>query len=530
VTNPFGRDRVCGVVADETANEMKNQIRLGFARTRTLELRLDYLHDSVERSKFLTWLSSNKRRAVFIATCRRREGGGLFRGTREKQMEILAEAARAGCKWCDVEIETARHFARREIRSALETAHILISYHDFQRTPRNLGEIVRRLKRAGGRAVKIAARANSVSDSARVCELARKNSGIVAIAMGEFGFAGRVLALRSGSALAYAAVERPTAPGQLSLNAMADLYRAARITRKTRVYGVIGDPIGHSLSPLLHNTAFRARKFDAVFAPFLVRDLRDFLGSMNSFGVAGFAVTIPHKEAILKHLNGCDPLAVQIGAVNTVVVRRGGRLYGYNTDYVGVLRSLERRLRLAGSRVLLFGAGGAARAAAFALSQAGSIVCISSRRPERAIALAQAAGGVAVSRADLRREYFDAIVNCTPVGMQRSSSARKGRGRSETHAAVSPLESAELNCRIVMDMVYRPRETELLRIARRKGIETISGVEMFLAQGAAQYEIWTGERAPDDILRRAIISALDREENSGGAAPLPWGRETNDST
>ena len=166
----------------------------------------------------------------------------------------------------------------------------------------------------------------------------------------------------------------------------------AQITRRTRVYGVIGDPIGHSLSPLLHNTAFRARKFDAVFVPFLVRNLRDFLGAMKGFGVAGFAVTIPHKETILRYLDDCDPLAARIGAVNTVVVRGGGRLYGYNTDYVGVLRSLERRMRLAGSRVLLFGAGGAARAAAFALAQAGSIVCLCARRPERARALARAVG------------------------------------------------------------------------------------------------------------------------------------------
>jgi 3-dehydroquinate dehydratase/shikimate dehydrogenase len=212
----------------------------------------------------------------------------------------------------------------------------------------------------------------------------------------------------------------------------------------------------------------------------------------------GIAVTIPHKEAILRFLDGCDPLAARIGAVNTVVVRGGGRLYGYNTDYVGVLRSLEQRMRLAGSRVLLFGAGGAAKAAAFALAQAGSIVCLSARRPERARSLARAVGGHVVGRAELTKEYFDAIVNCTPVGMH----PRGG----------SPLRAAELNCRIVMDMVYRPRDTELLRLARRKGIEVISGVEMFLAQGFAQYEIWTGERAPESAMRRAVVSVLDREE------------------
>jgi len=352
----------------------------------------------------------------------------------------------------------------------------------------------------GGQAIKIAAQCNSISDSVRVCELAQGCRDVVAIPMGEIGLPGRVLSLRGGSALAYAAVEQATAPGQLSLETMADLYRAGQITHRTKVYGVIGNPIGHSLSPLLHNTAFRARKLDAVFVPFLARDLSDFLSSMEPFGIAGFAVTIPHKERILKRLDDCDALAARIGAVNTVIVRGEGRLYGYNTDYVGVLRSLDHRMRLAGSRILLFGAGGAARAAAFALAQAGSIVCLSSRRPERARALAKAVGAQAVERAELRREFFDAIVNCTPVGMH-------------PHGG-SPLAAAELNCRIVMDMVYRPRETELLRTARRKGIETVSGIEMFLAQGFAQFEIWTGKRAPEAAMRRAVTAALGQEEKS----------------
>jgi 3-dehydroquinate dehydratase/shikimate dehydrogenase len=435
---------------------------------------------------------------VFIATCRRKEGGGLFAGSREEQLEILARAVRSGCLWCDVEIETATSLTPGEVRRALSPARVMISYHNFRATPRDFRGITHRLERAGGEAIKMAAQCHTVSESLRVCELARTRRDLVAIPMGEFGLAGRVLSLRMGSNLAYAAVEQATAPGQLSLDDMVDVYRAGGVTRRTRVYGVIGNPIGHSLSPLLHNTAFHARKFDGVFVPFLVRNLREFLASMAGFGVAGLSVTIPHKEAILRSLDDCDPLAARIGAVNTVVVRGGGQLYGYNTDYVGVLRSLERRMRLAGSRVLLFGAGGAARAAAFALAQSGSIVCICARRPERARALARAVGGQVLALADLQHEFFDAIVNCTPIGMHPKGG--------------SPLKSTELNCRIVMDMVYRPRETDLLRMARRKGIEIISGVEMFLGQGFAQYEIWTGERAPESAMRRAVVSALDREE------------------
>ncbi|HXR09156.1 MAG TPA: type I 3-dehydroquinate dehydratase, partial [Candidatus Acidoferrales bacterium] len=296
----FGKDRVCGVVAAATAREMRLQVRLGLRETRTLELRLDYLRSAKEREELLSWLGRNCPRAVLIATCRRKEGGGLFQGSREEQIQILAQAVRSGCEWCDVEIETAKHIARSKLTRALSPARVMVSYHDFRRTPRSLTGMIRRLERAGGRAIKIAAQCNSVSDSVRICELARGRRDAVVIPMGEFGLAGRVLSLRMGSALAYAAVEQATAPGQLSLDAMTGLYRAAQITRRTRVYGVIGDPIGHSLSPLLHNTAFRARDFDAVFVPFLVRNLREFLGAMEGFGIAGLSVTIPHKETILR--------------------------------------------------------------------------------------------------------------------------------------------------------------------------------------------------------------------------------------
>lgn len=496
----FGKNRVCGVVAAETARQMQSQLRSALKNTRTLEIRLDYLRDAAERDSFLAGIGRHPLRAVLIATCRTKRGGGLFSGTRKEQIEILAQAARAGCQWCDVEIETSRYISPRDLRHALAPACVMVSHHDFRRTPQNLRVIARQMAVAGGAAIKVAAQCKSVSDSVRICEIARGRRNVVAIPMGEIGLAGRLLALRQGSAVAYAAVGQTTAPGQVSLSAMQQLYRAERITRRTRVYGVIGNPIGHSLSPLLHNTAFCARKLDAVLVPFLVRDLSDFLRCVDAYGIAGFGVTIPHKERILRHLYECDSLAAQIGAVNTVVVRGGKRLYGYNTDYVGVLRSLERRLRLAGSRILLFGAGGAARAAAFALAKAGSNVVLSARRTERARALARAVGAEVVERGELRRDFFDAIVNCTPVGMH-------------PHGG-SPLSSEELNCRIVMDMIYRPRTSELLEQARAKGIETISGLEMFLAQGVAQYEIWTGERAPEALMRRAITTALTREEKS----------------
>jgi shikimate dehydrogenase len=235
-----------------------------------------------------------------------------------------------------------------------------------------------------------------------------------------------------------------------------------------------------------------------VYVPFLVKDLREFLEFLKAapeFGVKGFSVTLPHKKSILRHLIECEPLAAEIGAVNTVVVRGDGSLYGCNTDYVGVLRALQRKFRIAGSRVLIFGAGGAARAAAFALAREGAAVAICARREKAARELARAVEGEVVPRRALRTESFDAMVNATPVGMY-------------PHAEISPLEARELHCRVVMDLIYRPERTKLLRIAANKGIATVSGVEMFVAQGVAQWELWMKRRAPEAAMRGAVMSAL----------------------
>jgi 3-dehydroquinate dehydratase/shikimate dehydrogenase len=319
--------------------------------------------------------------------------------------------------------------------------------------------------------------------------------------MGETGLPARVLALREGSALAYAPIGEATAPGQVSLYDLRHLYRAHKLTNRTHVYGVIGDPVGHSLSPLLHNTGFIVRKMDAVYLPFLVKDLRDFLKAVPEFGVRGFSVTIPHKESILKFLKYCDPLAARIGAVNTVVVRRDGSLFGCNTDYVGILRALEKKLHLADSRVLIFGAGGAARAAAFALANAGAHVEICARRERAARELARDVGGGIVPRRALKSESFGVILNATPIGMH-------------PYNGISPLSPRELNCQLVMDLITRPQRTQLLKLAARKGITTVSGVEMFVPQGVAQWELWTGQRAPESAMRKAVLRALRVDENS----------------
>jgi 3-dehydroquinate dehydratase / shikimate dehydrogenase len=354
-------------------------------------------------------------------------------------------------------------------------------------------------RRGEADAIKIGARALRISDSLRLLRLAHASNDIVSVPMGETGLPARLLALREGSALAYAPVSDATAPGQVSLHDFKRLYRADTITRKTKMYGVIGNPVGHSLSPLLHNTGFVAAKCDASYFPFLIENLKEFLRAIPEFGLRGFSVTIPHKQVIMRHLAECEPMAEKIGAVNTVAVGRDGELRGSNTDYGGVLRALEGKLRLRDSRVLIFGAGGSARAAAFALANTGAEVLICARREVAARELARACGAQAIARKHLASTRFEVIVNATPVGMY-------------PHAGNSPLSARELNCKIVMDLIYRPLRTQLLKIAAAKGIRVISGVEMFLAQGFAQWELWMEKAAPEAAMRRAVLAQLRADE------------------
>lgn len=514
MARPLFRDPICAVIAAPTAREMKAQLRRAMELTRTAELRLDYLKNDRERMLLGPGIGKRYPKATFIATCRPVQSGGRLRGTHRsrivQELFFLGAYAKFGCQWCDISLQSLqappwvfRLLLGHWPPEPASRLRVILSAHCFVGTPRALDRLLIPADRLRAHAIKIATQCNTYADALRVLALCKGRRNVIAVPMGEIGLPARVLALKQGSALAYAAVGEKTAPGQLTLDEMKNLYRAGQLDRRSRVYGVIGNPVAHSLSPLLHNTAFIARRMNDVYLPFLVPDLRDFLRAVGPLGIHGFSVTLPHKQAILRYLDDCDPLAAAIGAVNTVVVRPGGKLYGCNTDYVGVLRALQQRVALRGSRVLIYGAGGAARAIAFALAQAGAIVNICARRSSEARKLARAAGGEAIARRHLRREFFDAIVNATPVGMHPRTKQ-------------SPLRAEELNCRLVFDSIYRPLRTRLLQLAARRGIESVSGIEMFIAQGTAQWEIWTGLRAPEGPMRDAVLRKLKAEERRKG--------------
>jgi 3-dehydroquinate dehydratase / shikimate dehydrogenase len=501
--------KICVSVSGETPGELLARAEQIADENPLLELRLDTLHKPQAVLPKLRAFLSAHRHVTVIATCRRTEGGGHFVGELFEQAEILDGAARAGCQLIDVEIESAetmRPVDWKRLRAS--GAALILSYHDYAHT-RNLEKAFERMQRFEPEFYKIVSTARSLSENLAVLELLERHAdtfNVIAMAMGEPGIVSRLLSARAGSAFTFAsaAVGEETAPGQVTLDRMRSLYRFEEIDAATRVYGVVGHPITHSLSPLMLNAAFRRERINAVCLPLETTKVHDLLTLVEKLPIAGLAVTMPLKQEILSALSRMDELSTRIGACNTVVRGPDGRLFGFNTDAGAVVGPLERRLSLKGARVLVLGAGGAARAAVFGLKEKGAEVHILNRTPEPAKELAQHAKAKVMKREQLTKTDFDVVLNATPAGMHGNKTA-------------SLLAPDELRARFVFDMVYNPIETPLLRMAHEKGIGIIPGVEMFVHQGARQFEIWTGKPAPEADMRRVVIHALRQQQATTAA-------------
>jgi 3-dehydroquinate dehydratase/shikimate dehydrogenase len=303
--------------------------------------------------------------------------------------------------------------------------------------------------------------------------------------------------VRAGSVFTFASAQagEETAPGQIAARVLRSVYRIDRVDAATKVYGVAGDPIGHSLSPQMMNTAFQRENINAVYLAMQTSDVADLLKVVREVPVQGLSVTMPLKEKIVEHLDKTDALTTKIGACNTVIRSQDGKLYGFNTDVAGVVRPLEQRISLTGAKILVVGAGGAARAAVFGLRERNAEVWVMNRTAEKAQKLARQAHAHYVSRTHLKKLEFDVIINATPVGMNATRNQ-------------SPLDESELRTRYLFEMIYSPLETKLVKMALAKNIQVIPGTEMFVHQGARQFEMWTGKPAPVEEMHRAVLHAL----------------------
>jgi 3-dehydroquinate dehydratase / shikimate dehydrogenase len=462
-----------------------------------VELRLDYINGEVNLKRLIT-----DRPSAVVITCRRERDGGKFAGSEETRQRLLRTAIAEGVEYVDLEEDIAASIPR------FGKTKRIVSLHDFRKTPDNLESLHEQLAQRDADIVKLATMANQPHDNVRMLNLIRESKvPTVGMCMGDMGTPSRLLAGRFGAPFTYATFhhERTLAPGQLSFQQMTEMYHYEEIEPGTAVYGVIGDPIGHSLSPLVHNAAMREMGVNGVYIPFRVprEHLLQFLEDAPALGVRGLSVTIPHKEPVLRNLTTLDETTRGIGAANTLIFTPAG-IEGYNTDHQAAMESLEqaladqagRAVSLSGKNALVLGAGGAAKAIAFGLKRRGADVVIAGRTPQWA---QQLAGRLQCRVVDWSARYAvepDLLVNCTPVGMHPNVDA-------------TPFEKHHLKpSMVVFDTVYNPENTLLIKDARSQSCAVVTGVEMFIRQASLQFKLFTGLAPPGDMMRDVLKRAI----------------------
>jgi 3-dehydroquinate dehydratase / shikimate dehydrogenase len=485
-----------------------------------IELRIDGLEDA----EFEPLLQNQS--VPLIVTCRPAWEGGYSELPDDIRLPLLAVAAETNpANFVDVELKSVRaneHIVNSLLSEFSIEAHggLIVSYHDFSGRPERLYNLLAEMGRLPADVNKIVWTARTVRDSLEALEmLANRQRPTIALCMGEAGIISRVLAKKFGGFLSFASLSdaEKTAPGQLTIADMKGLYRWDSITPKTRVYGVVANPVAHSMSPAIHNAAFGATDYDGVYLPLLVEpsyeSFKAFMESFLHFGkldLSGLSVTIPHKGNALKYLleKGArvEELAARIGAVNTILIE-GGKLSGSNTDYAAILQCIADAAgigwdKLSDLRVAVIGAGGTGRAAVAGLANYGATVRVFNRTPRRAQSLAEEFNGHSgrVSAAATLEELngCDVWINASSAGMYPDVDA-------------SPLGDFQPNWSgntIVFDAVYNPARTKFLAQAEAAGAKTIGGVEMFVRQAAAQFEAWTGMTAPREAMREVVLNRL----------------------
>lgn len=489
--------RVCISVCGATANEVHDLIRQAESRADVIEIRFDCLDPREIQSTIEHARTSTK---PLIITYRPASQGGrrdLSRAERIGFWKAVMPALGGTDYLVDHEFDLDIPF---------DPDRTIISLHDFDGSPSDLLSRYENLVKSDAATVKIAIHAEDAVDGLDVWKLLG-NASVVPIAMGNAGKWTRILGLAYGAAMTYASIDKQgeTAPGQITAEDLIDVYRVKELDASTDVYGVLAGDSSYSLSPYMHNPTFKQAGLNAVFIPFTVKDLDAFIRRMVrresrevELNFRGFSITNPHKQSIIKHLDSIDETARKIGAVNTVKID-GNKLRGFNTDAPGFIAPLKvMHGDLNGAKVIVVGAGGAARACIYALQEEGAEVGIMVREPEKASDLAREFD-IKTHRlmTDEPPTATDILVNATPLGT-------KGERQDETVFTAGELVGVKL----VYDLVYNPAETRLIREAKAAGAKTLGGMDMLIAQGARQIKIWTGGDAPVEEMRGAVTKRM----------------------
>ncbi len=468
------------------------------AGAQLVELRLDCLRSEPRLNHLLA-----QRPTPVLVTIRRPADGGLWKGDEEKRLRLLREAILAEVDYVDLEDDIASKIPR------FGKTKRVVSHHDLKAVPADLDGLARKMREANADVVKIAAVAKTLPDAMRLLKLvAETPEPTIGIAMGPLGVFTRILGARFGSPFTYAGFnpERTFAPGMPLFSDLKRDYAYEQIDRESDIYAVLGDPIAQSLSPAVHNAAFRHLGLNKVYVPILVPKgtIGPSLEALNWLGLKGYSVTIPHKETVIPFLTKADGAVERMKACNTILCEDGQRI-GHNTDYRAAMNALEEALGgrseegaspLLDKVVLILGAGGAARTIAAGAARRGADVALCNHRDERASALAVEIGCRSVSWSQRASTLCDILVNCTPVGMHPDVDA-------------TPVPPAAFRAgMIVFDTVYHPENTMLLKMARERDCRTITGVDMFVGQAAEQFHYFTGQMAPEDVMRAVVKRKL----------------------
>ncbi len=484
-----------------------------------VELRLDsYDGDPLAIADFLRDQPGRR----WIVTYRSVDEGGSFHGDTMERVSKLLAACRGTGATVDFEwVDWSRSGnIRQKVRLACggvdDCDRLILSVHDFEKRPSDIAQVADAIVDVDGlTAAKVAYKAATILDSFDALDLMRTHRDrVIAIAMGEDGVWTRVLSRKLGAFASYAAVDAATAPGQLTLDQM-HAYRFAAIGPQTRVFGVLGDPVSRSMSPLVFNCWFAAAGIDAVYVPLRVRGgisgLRSFLDECRKrpwLDVGGFSVTLPHKRAAYDWAGiGADSMSRGIGAANTLAFD-GDAVRAYNTDAYAAVGAMAGALEcsradFSGMTVDILGAGGAARAVAYALHELGCQQTLYARSAEKAEPFV-ASLGCAFKPWEMRHERCgEIVINCTSLGFSESA--------DETPLPPSAFDG----CRLAFDMIYNPLETVFLTHARQAGVATLNGLDMFVRQAATQFELWTGQRPDSNAAARWIVDAIESESGAG---------------
>ena len=492
---------LCISICAKSSEELFEKIVRAEETADVIEIRFDCIEPS-ERLGIASQISATGKN--FILTFRPAEQGGIIDLDVAERNEFWH--AIPATKWADVEPDLIEAVESRGFEK------LICSYHASSNTAANIRQIFALLADTRADVLKIAVPTDSAVDGIPVWKLIEKakvaGKEIIPIAMGEAGKWTRILGPAHGAFLSFASLESggETAPGQIPAEDLEKVFRVRELDRETQVFGIVAADTSYSVSPWMHNAAFKAANMNRVFVPLQTDNIDEFVTRMVKpetreidLNFRGFSITNPHKRSVVRLLDRVDDAAAKIGAVNTINVE-DGRLVGYNTDAPGFVAPLKKVLgSVKGARVAIAGAGGAARACAYALKQEGASVSIFARNYKKANDLADSLGVKAgAMNNSFRPGTIDILVNATPIGT---------KGSREEGAAIA--NSAQLNgLKLVYDLVYNPIDTPLIREARRAGVPAIGGVDMLIAQGARQFEIWTGEKPQINVMKAAVLTKL----------------------